>query len=151
MVMLTTSTETVEWVRKHQVCWEVQPLKEMVKGSGVRQTGIEVFVYAQHGGAQRLDPTASEHTELFAGLHELAERMLPPGHALAHFAIEPFDASEHLRPETGWVPEVQMRVMITPDDPERAVDKELVAEVERRLHAVGAQPRVWPHARHGRG
>jgi hypothetical protein len=143
---LTMFTETADWVRTHQVCWEFQPLKEMVKGTGVRQTGLELLLYAQHGGAPHLDPVAPEHTEMFVKLHELAEHVLPPGHTLAHFAIEPFDSSEHLRPETGWEPEVQVRVMITPEDPEVSIDKALVAEIERRLRDLGAQPRVWAQA-----
>lgn len=145
MAMGRAFTETADWVRTHQVCWEIQPLKEMVKGVGVRQTGLELVLCAQHDGPTHLDPVAPAHTEMYVKLHELAEHVLPPGHTLGHLAIEPFDSSEHLRPETGWEPEVHVRVMIMREDPDQPIDKALLAQVERRLRAVGARPRVWRH------
>jgi hypothetical protein len=48
--MMSDTTQTREgdwssWVRDHQVCWELKPAQEMVKGHGLLQTGFELKLF----------------------------------------------------------------------------------------------------------
>ena len=143
------------WVRGHKVAWEVQPLMEAVKGRGLRRTGLELHLFASAGGAA---PAGAEDKP-FADLHErvcrIAEMALPED-AKVLVEVLPFDAAEHLRPETGYEPEVQVTVCFTPGDPE-AVETEIEAApgfierlqtaIERKLRDLGLQPRAWGSTR----
>ena len=133
------------WVRGHKVAWEFQPLMEAVKGLGLKRTGLELHLFAEHGGP------AEPFADLYEGVRRIAESASPTdGGVLVE--VMPFDATERLRPETGYTPEVQVTVCFTPADP-NAVETEieaaqgflerLQAAIESKLRGLGVQPRAW--------
>jgi hypothetical protein len=138
------------WARGHNLAWEFQPLMEAVKGQGLRRTGLELHLFASAGGAA----AGEAEDKPFADLHEKVRRiaeMALPGDAGVLVEVMPFDAAERLRPETGYAPEVQVTVCLTPGDPD-AVETEIEASagflerlqgaIERKLRDLGLQPRA---------
>lgn len=139
------------WVRGHKVAWEFQPLMEAVKGRGLRRTGLELHLFASAEGSAPAEPEDEPSADLHERVRQIAEKALPED---THVLVEvlPFDAAEHLRPETGYEPEVQVTVCLTPADPmaveteiEAAPDflERLQAAIERKLRDLGLQPRAW--------
>lgn len=135
-----------DWVARHKVCWELSPLREMVKGEGLQQTGLEIVLLAQipmTGDGQRDE---AEAVESYRGAEWIAEHVLPPEveHDGLHCQVEGFDHSAHLRPETQFAPEIEARIRI---DVARGSDPGLVKRatelIQQRLHDLGVQNRVW--------
>jgi len=136
-----------DWARQHKACWELLPLREMVKGEGVRETGLELHLFAEY-----LPPPEQEHgwagaQQIHERLHAIAERVIPHRHEGTRFDIEPFDAAGHLRPETGFAPEIQLSVLVTAEntahEPEEALVRGLMREIERALAGLGLKARSW--------
>ena len=137
------------WVRANKVVWEFQPLMESVKGLGLRRTGLELHLFAECAASAEVE--AKRLADLHDGVRRIAEMALP-GDAGVLVEVMPFEAAEHLRPETGYEPEVQVTVCLTPADP-NAVEKQveaapgflegLQATIERKLRDLGLQPRAW--------
>jgi hypothetical protein len=91
------------FVRSHEVCWEIAPHFELRDGR-FRHVGFDLTLYAKVPGT---DPGSAAALEVHESLRHIASSVLPPG---ASWAVEPYDACLHLRPETEWAPEVQLRV-----------------------------------------
>ena len=133
-----------DWVVRHKVCWELSPLREMIKGEGMQLTGLELVLLAQiplTGDARRNE---AEAVESYRGAEWIAEHVMPPDCDGLHCQIEGFDHSSHLRPETQFAPEIEARIRIAAapgSDP--GLVKRVTELIQQRLHDLGVQNRVW--------
>jgi hypothetical protein len=109
------------------VSWEIAPHFDLREGR-FRHVGYDLTLYAKVPGT---DPGSAEARAVHEALRDVASSVLPEG---AGWVIEPHDASLHLRPETDWTPEVQLRA--------RESEGETFDPVEpgeaKRAKAVGA-------------
>ncbi len=133
-----------DWVVRHKVCWEMAPLREMIKGEGLQQTGVEIVLLAQVPLSGNTERNEAEAVESWRGAEWIAEHVLPPDCDGLHCHVEGFDHSAHLRPETRFAPEVEARIRI---DVGREADplklKQVMEGIQQRLHELGVQNRVW--------
>lgn len=140
------------WVGEHKVCWEIGPLVELDQHPGktpVRvQVGFELRLFARHSEGVQADPACRECTSLFERLRALAVFTLPKEHRPTRYEIAPFDNSFHMRPESQWVPEVQLTLRLIHEhgylEPVDDCEKRCAEEIQGRLRALGAQPKAWP-------
>lgn len=133
-----------DWVVRHKVCWEMVPLREMVKGEGLRQTGLEFVLLAQVPLSGDSVRDEAEAVESYRGAEWIAEHVVPPDSDGLHVEVEGFDHSAHLRPETRFAPEVETRIRIDValgTDPQRL--KQVTDLIQQRLRDLGVQSRVW--------
>jgi hypothetical protein len=137
------------WVRRHKACWEILPLVEIYEGRRSR-VGYELQVFAQRSApGEGGDPTQRD-ARLLATLRRLVELALPDEDRHTQFRVSPCHGVRCLRSETGWAPEVCVRVEIChtgdffapPDRDER----ETVDAIERNLGELGLQKKAWPRA-----
>jgi len=134
--------ELSQWIRAHNVCYEVSPHFEVVQHTK-RQAAYDLTLYAPHPDRSVADPGGSVNAEIWEQLREIALRVLPPD---AHYDIDPFDAAYHLRAETRYQPEVDLNVEVWPHDGLAPIDDQLrhqVRGMEEALLKLGAQPKVW--------
>ena len=133
-----------DWVVRHKVCWEMAPLREMIKGEGLQQTGVEIVLLAQVPLSGNTERNEAEAVESYRGAEWIAEHVLPPDCDGLHCHVEGFDHSAHLRPETRFAPEVEARIRI---DVGREADplklKQVMEGIQQHLHELGVQNRVW--------
>ncbi len=133
-----------DWVVRHKVCWEMAPLREMIKGEGMQQTGVEIVLLAQVPLSGSTERNEAEAVESYRGAEWIAEHVIPPDCDGLHCQVEGFDHSAHLRPETRFAPEVEARIRI---DVGRQADplklKQMMEGIQQRLHELGVQNRVW--------
>lgn len=133
-----------DWVVRHKVCWEMAPLREMIKGEGLQQTGVEIVLLAQVPLSGNTERNEAEAVESYRGAEWIAEHVLPPDCEGLHCHVEGFDHSAHLRPETRFAPEIEARIRI---DVGREADplklKQVMEGIQQRLHELGVQNRVW--------
>jgi hypothetical protein len=40
-------TDPIAWARAHRVCWEIEPLYDVVHGHGLQQTGYELRLFGR--------------------------------------------------------------------------------------------------------
>ena len=121
------------WVQAHGVCWEIEPLREFIKGHGVQQTGYELRLFGH------LDLRAQAEVEQAArrvhdALREIALGVLaahPEPHAV--ITVQPFDRAVHLRPESSFSAEVELAVVACPRHP---ADPLPADEAQRRIAAI---------------
>jgi len=126
------TSDLAEWARSHEACFEVEPLRELVKGKVV-QVGFTLNLYAR----LTLDEqTRSERwvqaAEIRAALHQIVESLAAPPESRARVEIQPPRSAVFVPPETGQ-PEVALSAHIVHDLDyfEEATESE-----EQRLHAV---------------
>jgi hypothetical protein len=137
------------WIHEHRVCWELSPRHELRKHRLI-QVGLDLTLFAQPPDRCE-DASGSEawrcHYEM---LREIALAALPKGGHTARCEFEPFDASVHLRRETSWALEVELRVVILRRDATfEGVDQDerrYAEEIQEVLRRLGAQPRTWSGA-----
>jgi hypothetical protein len=135
------------WVRRHRACWEILPLVEMHEGRRTR-VGFELQIFAQRVAPGEGDDPTSRDACLLATLRHAIESSLPDDNRQTQFRVIPCHGSRVLRPETGWAPEVSVRVEIChtgdlfapPDRDER----ETVDAIERNLSELGLHKKAWP-------
>src|SRR4030095_7572291 len=134
-------TDRREWVNAHKVCWEIEPLRELVEGQGVQQTGYELRLFGRidHlSGEEAARALVRVHGELCElALDVLAS--LPESHALIH--VRPFDRTVHMRPENAFAPEIELAVVAYPRHPAEpmtaAEAQGRIAAVEEKLRGLG--------------
>jgi hypothetical protein len=134
------------WVQEHEVCWEIAPRVEMLKGQGVVQTGLELSVYAQVEHAAE-----AEVARIFEKTEQLVEHVIPHSELPLLCRIGTFDHARHLRKETGYAAEVRVPIELTFEDPRhRPSTKDIercVTPIEARLRELGLKPRAWDSRR----
>lgn len=147
---MTPEATLRRWIRDHRVCWEVSSLQE-VNQQGRVAVGYELHLFARHAAGVRANPGCSECRDLHEKLRAIAVFVLPREHRPTRYEIAPFDASFHLRPESEWVPEVQLTLEIVHRQgylrPIDECELRCAREIEDRLHALGAPSRAWSEGR----
>jgi hypothetical protein len=119
-------------VRAHRVCWELD-----VRTSGAAGQEHALIELTLLGRCARGDPAQAECHAVHQRLVALTERVIP--RSVVHH-VEPFDASVHLRPESGFAPEVEVLAeLVCPASEAAAVRRAL----EDALEGLGAQSRTW--------
>ncbi len=131
------------WARERKAAWEVEPLFEM-HGKDRVQVGYELDLYA------RLPAGLSDEDDgsrLWDRLREIAESLLPLLGENARMDLEPFEAADRLRSETGFAPEVllQARLIHASDyfAPAGEPDRDRLQALEQRLAELGLRARSW--------
>lgn len=132
------------WVKEHNVCWELAPLREGVKGHGVEQTGYELDLFARFDLAAQDDDDAVART-LHEGLRALALDVLRCLPAQTEVQLEPF--SRQVWPSgAGSTIEVELTVVVSPppSDPSQppAEPRRAAAALERSLRSMGLPKRT---------
>lgn len=136
-----------EFVSAHEVCWEVSALREAVADHGVQSTGLEFNLFARYEAPPDGGEPPQQLLELHACAAEIARRVLSNAAPQMLLDIEPPHVETHMRPETQWATEVEVRALLTPADPEmppsQSALKALIAAVEREMAALGVHRKSW--------
>jgi hypothetical protein len=132
-----------EWIERARVTYEVISHVEVDRTTASR-VGFDLVLRARRPEGCTGDPTCEACDRSIERLLAAVEACLP---ASARHEHEPFDHSFHLRPETGFMPELQIVVAVlhptgTFEEVDEA-DRALVDRVTRALEALGVQPRVF--------
>ena len=143
------------WVAEHKVCWDLSPLVELERPPNQPparvQVGFEVLLYGEHAQGLKPSPGCPECVTLYDKLRAIALFTLPKENRPSRYEISPFDHAFHLRPESEWVPEVQLTIrIIHGSDYFKGIDdceKRCAEEIQGQLRALGAQPKAWPKGR----
>ena len=143
------------WVAEHKVCWDLSPLVEMERHPNQPparvQVGFELLLYGEHAEGLKPSPGCPECVTLYDKLRAIALFTLPKENRPSRYELSPFDHSFHLRPESEWVPEVQLTIrIIHGSDYFRSIDdceKRCAEEIQGQLRALGAKPKAWPRGR----
>ena len=133
-----------EWIRVHQVCWELMPYHEMHEHAKI-QVGFELTLFARHVEPLSNDPGCPECSRIYERLHEIALRALPKDVHAGCVEVSPFDAAFHLRPETGWLPEVTLTLQLVHKHGTLAGadEQRWAVEIQQQLRSLGIQPKAW--------
>lgn len=139
-----------QWIRDHRVTWELGPWQELVDHRPLK-VGFELRLYGQHPPHAYPPPGCEKCLAVYDGLRAVAEAALPREHRPSRYDIRPFDAALHLRPDSGWAPEVQVTVHIVHRDgylsPVDDCEKRCAEEIQRNLKQLGVQPKTWSEYR----
>jgi hypothetical protein len=134
------------WIREHHLCWDLAPRFE-VHGHERTQVGFDLTLIARHPPSEHDAPGCDDCYRHYQTLREIAALVLSEGTPTTQCEFSPFDASHHLRPQTGWAPEVELAIQITHRrDTFGAVDENeriQATHIEEALRRLGARPRVW--------
>ncbi len=142
---MPTDAETQQWARENKAAWELRPLVEMHEGQRL-QVGFELDLYARV--TADLSASAEDQLEtLWRRLRDIAESLPAVLAKGARIEVEPFEAADRLRPETGFAPEVllQARLFHASDyfAPVGDADRQQMKPLEDRLSALGLRQRSW--------
>ncbi len=139
---MPTDAETQQWARATRASWELRPLVEMHEGRRV-QVGFELDLYARLPDLSSQEESPME--ALWQRLREIAESLPALLATGARIEVEPFEAADRLRPETGFAPEVmlQARLFHAADyfAPVGEADRQQLKLLEGRLSALGLRQR----------
>lgn len=135
------------WVREYRVTWELGTFQELVERKPAT-VGFELRLFGQHGAHSGAMPGCRECVSLHERLCSIAFAAFPKEHRPTAYEVEPFDASFRVRPESGWIPEVQLTVRIVHRDgylrPLDECEKRCAREIEEGLQRLGAHRKAWP-------
>ncbi len=139
----TTEVDSAAWVAEHQVCWELFPVQEMVKGHGLQHTGYALQMFG------RFDRGA--HDDWAAMARSIHERLrLLANDALEALPVHPMLQAAPagravVRMESPIVVEVELTVIASPPDPAHPLPpaelKHLIAALGDRLRSMGLKKR----------
>jgi hypothetical protein len=140
----TPDVDLRAWVRKHQVCWELAPMREQVKGHGVQQTGYCLKLFGRIERPARADNRAAAR-EIYDRLRMLvadAMRSVPVDSVIQ---VQPFGRVV-LPVEPRLIVEQEFVLVASPADPDHALPpdevRRLIAVVEEKLHSMGLKKRT---------
>jgi hypothetical protein len=136
-----TEVDSAAWVAEHQVCWELFPVQEMVKGHGLQHTGYALQMFG------RFDRGA--HDDWAAMARSIHERLrLLANDALEALPVHPMVQAPGravVRMESPIVVEVELTVIASPADPAHPLPpaevKRLIAALGDRLRSMGLKKR----------
>lgn len=138
-----------DWIREHRVCWELSPHVELHEHCRV-QVGFDLTLSARHPEGLGDGPGCKTCRQHYETLREIARAAVPKDGPRILCEFAPFDASVHLRSETGWTPEIELNVAILHRDATFAdVDddeRRCAAQIQQELRRLGAQPGTWSSA-----
>jgi len=139
--------EIRSWAASHRATWELLPLVEMIQGER-RQIGHVLNLYARI--PVEIPPSEERSQAILAlwdRLREIALSLGGLGLEGERVEVGPFDAAGRLRPETRFVPEIQLTARIV--HPTRyleavaADEREHMRPLEERLRELGLRPGHW--------
>ena len=131
------------WVKEHKASWELAPLKEMVQGRGMHQTGyvLKLFGRIDHRRKDRTDAVAHGAYDRLRALAEEVIRSLP---GAAVVQLQP-PVRAMVADDTRLVLEAELTILASPPHPEAPLPpaelRRLVVLVEGTLHALGLKRR----------
>ena len=139
----TSEAVPPEWVKEHQVSFELVPVQEHVKGHGLQQTGQSLRLFGRFDPRGVDDPVEVARS-IYGRLHALALEALRDLPVTALMQVEPFGR--------GVVPldaplmiDVQLMVVASPDGKERQLPlselRQVIKLVDDRLRALGLKKR----------
>lgn len=142
---LASPADLGAWLKEHKVCWELAPLRDLVKGRGVELTGYELNLFGRYDLTAQDDDHAVAH-----GIHERLRALALD--ALGSVAgeelvtqMQPF-SREVVPADAGSTIEVELTVTVSPahHDPSRRPDeaRRQIALVESRLLSMGLHKRA---------
>lgn len=139
--------ELALFVAEHKVAYDFAPQVELVRGARLH-TGLTLQLFAEPPHASTGDPGDDAVGTLWGRLRELALAVLPPATPPAAYAVLPFHAAFHLRPETGFAPEVMLALVLYEPgggsaSGQHPFEREAARAFEERLRTLGVQHRVW--------
>jgi hypothetical protein len=139
----------MQWVRQHQVTWEVSPQREMIDGGSLQVVGYEVRVYGLVP-CEGDTPGGADCRATYERVRAIAQAALPADGGNTRCQVESFDSSLHMRPDSEWRPEVEVSIHLTHRRayavPPDASEKRVAQAIETRLKQLGAQPGRWTKA-----
>lgn len=134
-----------EWIRAHQVTWELRSHFEFTGHQKVH-AGFDLALFARHPQPLRDDPGCPECIRIHRALREVVAMALPASRSSGGVSISPFVAVLAMRPESNWAPEVELDVEVFQPggvEPSDADEAECVHAMEDELRRLGAQPKSW--------
>jgi hypothetical protein len=141
--MPVTETDLREWIAHARATYEVSPHVEM-NGTVARRVGLDVTLRANRSDECTGDPTCEACDQTIERLQAIACEAVPPG---ADHEIAPDDHAFHLRPETGFAPELELTVAVfygpSAFDEAGAESATLSHRMTKALEGMGVQPRVF--------
>jgi hypothetical protein len=147
---VTPTTDLVELVRKHNVRWEVWPEKRVFDGE-IRQVGFEIDLIGDHDHPRhRTFPGCDECVIVHRALRRIADYLLPKGERASRYEIEYWNGSMRYPKdsrEDGYV-QLTIRILhrVERSDPPDDCQRQCLAEMERKLGALGARPLSRRHS-----
>lgn len=140
------------WIQEDRICWAVSPLTEIYQHRQV-QVGFEIHLFGRHPAGGTLGPGCSACHRLYEKLRAIALFALPKEVRPSRYEVDPYSATFRYRPESGWVPEVQLTLRVLHRtgtfDPIDACEIRCSEEIQTRLRALGSPPNHWMTAPHG--
>jgi len=142
--MTRSDADWAAFAREHRVAYELSALVE-AQGGEKLQSGFSLTLYAEApmdkaAGAERQEAGR----KLWEELRDLAEAAVPPGERQARVELDP-PRTAVLRPENEFKPEVSLtwRIFRADRQPVSADDKDKLAGLEKRFHALGLKRGRW--------
>lgn len=138
-----------EWIRDHQVTWELQSHYEYT-GQQKVHAGFDLALFARHPEPLQDDPGCPECLRIHQALRDVVAIALPASRPTGGFSISPFVPVLAMRAESNWKPEVELDVAVYQPggvEPSDADEAECVHAMEDELRRLGAQPRSWQETR----
>lgn len=144
--MLQAETDLREWIRTHRVTWERQPRPELDTSRRL-EVRYDLALYACQPVETYSPPGSPRWRELHDGLHELAAAAVAASGDGSPESVDvaPFAPLVVMRPESGWVPEVEVDVELrSPLLPLRApAPAGRFRALEAALERLGVQRGAW--------
>jgi hypothetical protein len=133
------------WAEEHRAAWDVTRLVEMHEGKPI-QVGFTLTLYARV--PTETPPSAERRTAvvgIWDRLRSIMETLAEHEPRGTDIEIDPYDAEELYRRETGFEAEValQARVVHQKDYFQPMDDPDRLQPIEERLRGLGLRPGHW--------
>jgi hypothetical protein len=124
------------WVQEHQVCWELGPVQETVKGHGLQQTGYALKLFGRFSPRAESDGSEAIRT-IYERLRMLAEEVRRSMPVPALVQVQPGGRAV-IPAEMPFVVEVELAAVASPPDSDRPLPP---AELRRAIDTIEAMLR----------
>jgi hypothetical protein len=150
-VFMTSSEETLsslaDLVRRYQVCWEVWP-EYLIANGNERQVGFELeLTGTPEIGTNHIGPGCPACRQVYAGLHAIADWILPKEERPSMYEIGPYQQALRYSFVRAMRPDVTLTVKILHrrgyDLPVDQCEIRCLEEMKQHLKDLGACQRQW--------
>ena len=137
-----------ELVRRYRVCWDEWPEEMMVDGKR-RQIGFELELSGTHPPeVKNPNPGCHYCQEIFSALSEIAAYILPSkSDRPSEYVIGSYEQSIRYSRKRGSRPDISLTIKIIHRQgfgPVDECERRCLAEMEKRLAALGVSSGSWP-------
>jgi hypothetical protein len=137
-----------ELVRRHKVCWEVQPEYHIDREGKKIQIGFELqLTGTHHEPKEPPSPGCPECVKVYSDLLQIAESILPKADRKSRYEISVFDSSIRYSSRRKFRGEMSLSIRILHkgkfDDSTDDCQVECLEEMEGKLKELGAQKGEW--------